>query len=106
MKKIISVVLLSFYTAVAMADVGFFAGITYTIDAKDGFGISFKALSSRREHNPVYGAGVTFYPTATPDKQYGFDLSAGYQHENNALLIGYDFVRNSPQISVGVTDTK
>ncbi|MEN9294480.1 MAG: hypothetical protein RIS03_174 [Pseudomonadota bacterium] len=106
MKKILAGLLMSVASTMAMADVGFFAGITYAIGAKDGLGFTVKALSSRREHNPVYGAGFTFYPAASPENQYGVDLSAGYQHEDNAVLIGYDFLRNAPQISLGVTDTK
>ena len=106
MKKIVSSLLLALCSNLAVADVGFFAGVTYAIGAKDGFGITFKALSSRREHNPVYGAGITVYPSAAPENQYGFDLSAGYQHEDNAVLVGYDFVKKAPQISLGVTDTK
>ena len=100
MKKILAGLLMSVASTMAMADVGFFAGITYAIGAKDGLGFTVKALSSRREHNPVYGAGFTFYPAASPENQYG------YQHEDNAVLIGYDFLRNAPQISLGVTDTK
>jgi hypothetical protein len=70
----------------------------------EDFGITAKILSNRTENNVVVGAGVTFFPWST--EKFGIDASVGYNFRHTAVMGGYDFLRNKPQLSGGWSSTQ
>ncbi|HWA19398.1 MAG TPA: tail fiber domain-containing protein [Devosia sp.] len=72
-------------------------------DSTPDVGITGKVLSSNLANNLVVGGGVTYFPMA--DEKLGLDLSAGLNLTNFAVLGGYDFLRQKPQLSIGYVPT-
>lgn len=97
--------LVTMMPVMANAEAGFFAGITYLMGNRPAMGFTVKALNTRVEDRGVVGLGMSYYPTRTGDP-FGIDFSAGYQNDNAAGLVGFDFINNNFNVSVGYTDTK
>lgn len=100
--------LVTLMPAIASAEAGFFAGLTYLMGDRPAVGFTVKALNTRIEDRGVVGLGVSYYPTLKggPAGPFGIDLSAGYQNDNAAGLVGYDFLNNNFNLSLGYSDTK
>lgn len=106
MKKPLVAAILSIFAAGAQADAGVMLGVSYNFSGPaslNNLGFTAKVLSSDKEDKWVGALGVSFYPWS--DKQLGLDLSGGYNFEDSALLIGYDFLKGAPQISAGWSNT-
>ncbi len=103
MKKVTLFSLLSF--SILFANPAVMGGITYNFgsssDALANLGASLKILSTAEENKPVVGAGVSFYPLAKGDKQFGLDISAGYNFKKGAIMGGWDFLKEQPSLSLG-----
>jgi len=107
MKKALLAAVLSTFAIGVQADAGYMLGITYNLDGQaslKNLGFTAKVLSSDEEDKWVGAVGVSLFPWS--DKNVGVDLSAGYNFKDSTLLIGYDFLKSAPQISVGWTDTE
>jgi len=81
-------------------------GITFNFggnggDALQGAGATVKVLSSGEDKKPVVGAGFSYYPWADKSKQFGLDVSAGYNMKNTAIMGGWDFIQKQPTVSLG-----
>ena len=105
MKKLISAAIISGLCVTAQAEVGTFAGITYLFGEKGEFGLTVKALSNRKEDKAIGAIGVNFYPFSK-DQKLGFDIGAGYNGRDSALILGYDLLNRNPTISGGWSYTK
>ena len=103
MKKISLFSLLSL--SFLFANPAVMGGITYNFggssDSLANVGASVKVLSTAEENKPVVGAGVSYYPWAKSDKQFGVDVSAGYSFKNGAVMGGWDFLKQQPSLSLG-----
>ncbi len=103
MKKISLFSLLSL--SFLFANPAVMGGITYNFgsssDSLANVGASVKVLSTAKENKPVVGAGVSYYPWAKSDKQFGLDVSAGYSFKNGAVMGGWDFLKQQPSVSLG-----
>ena len=94
-------------SASAVAEPGVFFGVSYAFgQAKpaDGFALSLKVLSSRKEDKAVVGAGVSYYPLQSQNP-FGVDVGVGYLFQDAAVTVGWDFM-HSPLVSVGYVNTK
>lgn len=89
--------------APAHADVGAMVGVGYTFGGP-GLSLTVKALSSDRQDRVVAAAGVSFYPFLK--NKIGVDLGVGYQGDNSAVVLSWDFLQAAPQISGGWANTK
>lgn len=106
MKKTLVAAVLSIFASGAQADPGVMLGVAYSFGgpgSMNNLGITSKVLSSDKEDKWVGALGVTFYPWS--DKRLGLDLSGGYNFQDSAALIGYDFLKRAPQISGGWSHT-
>lgn len=101
--KMMPLLLLGLLPFSAQADPAAFVGISYSFGGS-GVGISIKILSDDEEDQVVAAVGATYYPMAA-DK-FGIDLSAGYAFDNAAVLVGWDFLQKSVQVSAGWADTE
>ena len=82
-------------------------GIAYNLSgpaSKKNLGFTAKVVSSDEEDAWVGALGATLYPWS--GQSIGVDISAGYNFSNSTVLIGYDFLKKSPQLSAGWADTK
>jgi hypothetical protein len=92
----------SFLSAVAFAKPAFFGGITYKFGSGlENAGITTKVISDNKDKKVVIGAGATYYPWAKSNKQFGLDVSAGYNLKNTTVMAGWDFLQNQPSVSLG-----
>lgn len=66
-------------------------------------GVTAKVLSSNRPNQFVVGGGVGYFPWS--DQPFGVDLDIGYTFNHAAILGGYDFLRQKPQLSAGFVPT-
>lgn len=66
-------------------------------------GVTAKVLSSDEQDQAVAAAGVSFFPWET--NHFGLDLSAGYNFNEGAALIGYDLLNRKIQASGGWVNT-
>lgn len=106
MKKPLVAGILSIFAAGAQADAGVMLGVAYNFGGQaslNNLGFTAKVLSSNEEDKWVAALGATLYPWS--DKLLGIDLSGGYNFQNSAVLIGYDFLKGQPQISGGWSNT-
>ncbi len=99
--KFLPLALLGLLPLTTQADPAAFVGISYSFGGS-GVGISVKVLSDDEEDQVVAALGATYYPMAT-DK-FGIDLSAGYAFDDAAVLVGWDFLQKSVQVSAGWAD--
>jgi hypothetical protein len=105
MKKIIVATVLGVCAAGAHADAGFMLGVAYNFDgqaAPSGLGFTAKVLTSDREDKWVGAAGVSFFPWS--QRKLGADVSAGYTFDDSTVLVGYDILKQAPQVSAGWSD--
>jgi hypothetical protein len=92
-------------SASAMADPGFFFGVTYAFgQSSPGVGLSLKVLSTNKEDHAAVGAGVTYYPLLSGNP-FGVTADVGYVFQDAAVTVGWDFM-HSPQVGVGYVNTK
>ncbi len=106
MKKPLLAAILSIFAAGAQADAGVMLGVSYSFSGPaslNNLGFTAKVLSSDKEDKWVGALGASFYPWSA--KQFGLDLSGGYNFEDSAVLVGYDFLKGAPQISGGWSNT-
>lgn len=87
----------------ANADALVMIGISYNFGGETG--ISFKVLSSERRDETVGAIGVTYFPGAK-SRAWGVDTSVGHTFHNGAVTIGYDWLNEQVQASVGAANTK
>ncbi len=95
--------LLSVLSTQASADVGFMAGVGWTFGG-GGPALTIKVLSSDSRNEGVVAAGASYYPLVA--KKFGLDLGAGYQFDNAAAIVSWDFLQNGVQLSGGWADTE
>ena len=86
----------------AYADSAAYIGISYTFDGE--VGLSAKILSDDEEDSVVAAVGATYYPFS--QNKFGLDIGAGYVFDDAAALIGWDFLQNRVQGSIGWADTE
>jgi hypothetical protein len=106
MKKPLFAAILSIFATGAQAGAGVMLGVAYNFDGPaslNNLGVTAKVLTSDEEEKWVGALGVSFYPGS--DKQLGLDLSGGYNFQDSAVLVGYDFLKRAPQISGGWSNT-
>lgn len=106
MKKTLVAAILSVLAAGAQADAGVMLGVSYSFSGPasvNSLGFTAKVLSSNEKDKWVGALGVSFYPWS--DKKLGLDISGGYNFEDSAVLVGYDFLKGAPQISGGWSNT-
>ncbi|MBL1319478.1 MAG: hypothetical protein COA63_000260 [Methylophaga sp.] len=99
--KLLPLALLGLLPLTAQADPAAFVGISYSFGGS-GVGISVKVLSDDEEDQAVAALGATYYPMAA--NKFGIDLSAGYAFDDAAVLVGWDFLQKSVQVSAGWAD--
>jgi hypothetical protein len=99
--KFLPLALLGLLPLTAHADPAAFVGISYSFGGS-GVGISVKVLSDDEEDQVVAALGATYYPMAADN--FGMDLSAGYAFDDAAVLVGWDFLQKSVQVSAGWAD--
>lgn len=106
MKKPLVAAILSIFATGAQADAGVMLGVAYNFGGPaslNNLGFTAKVLTSNEEDKWVAALGATFYPWS--GKQFGLDLSGGYNFQDSAAMIGYDFLKREPQISGGWSNT-
>ena len=91
---------MAFASIHAMANIGIYAGVTYSFGDSNGVGITFQGTTTRKADSAFAAAGVTFYPTA-PGAKVGIPVGAGYQGKHAAVVGSYDFLLNAPSIGAG-----
>ncbi len=67
-------------------------------------GVSARVLSNDTSTEWAAGAGVSYYFTG--ETGVGVDLGVARNFTNSAGFVGYDFLRNQPVVSFGVTRTQ
>ncbi|MEP7241445.1 MAG: hypothetical protein ABI697_11210 [Devosia sp.] len=72
-------------------------------DPQPNLGITGKVLVAPFSNGIVVGGGVTYLPNST--QQFGVDVSGGVNLGGVAVLGGYDFLTQQPQVSVGIAPT-
>lgn len=87
----------------AQADVGVMVGVGWAFGGS-GPAITIKALSSDKEDKAVAAAGVSYYPLS--QKKLGLDAGIGYNANNAAAIVSWDFIQGAAQLSGGWSDTK
>jgi hypothetical protein len=87
------------------SDIGGFIGITYVFGANAGAGITLQATSTRREDRAIAAAGVSLYPFG-PSPKFGIPVGVGYQGNNAAGIVSYDFLMQGFAISGGYVNTR
>ena len=110
MKKLSFLLIGCISYSVVNANPAILGGLTYNFggsktDAIKGAGATVKILSSSKDKKPVVGAGVSYYPLADKNEQFGLDISAGYNVKNTAILGGWDFIKGQPTVSLGYNKT-
>ncbi|WP_039018134.1 hypothetical protein [Halocynthiibacter namhaensis] len=100
-----TVIATGFIANTAAADPTYMLGgtIAFGGNASPQFGVTAKILSSNQRDDAVVGLGVTYYPGS---KSFGADIGVGYIGDNNAILVGYDFVQAAGIFSLGYANTE
>ena len=102
-KKSIILVALVAFSVPARADVGAMVGVGYTFgDA--GPALTIKALSNDKKDEAVGALGLSYYPLS--QNKFGVDVGVGYQFNNSALILSWDLLQKSPQVSAGWANTR
>ncbi len=86
----------------AQADVGVMIGVGYAFGGS-GPAITIKALSSDKEDEAVAAAGISYYPLS--QNKLGLDAGIGYNFNNAAAILSWDFLQGAAQLSGGWSDT-
>jgi hypothetical protein len=90
-------------SAPARADIGAMVGVGYTFgDA--GPALTVKALSNDKKDEAVGALGLSYYPIS--QNKLGVDVGIGYQFNNSAVILSWDLLQKSPQVSAGWANTK
>jgi hypothetical protein len=87
----------------AQADVGVMVGVGWAFGGA-GPAITVKALSSDKRNQAVAAAGVSYYPLS--ENKWGLDAGVGYNSDNAAAIISWDFLQGAAQLSGGWSDTE
>lgn len=87
----------------AQADVGVMVGVGWAFGGA-GPAITIKALSSDKRDEAVAAAGVSYYPLS--QNKLGLDAGVGYNFDNAAAVISWDFLQGAAQLSGGWSDTQ
>ena len=87
----------------AQADVGVMVGVGWAFGGS-GPAITIKALSSDKQDEAVAAAGVSYYPLS--QNKLGLDAGVGYNFDNAAAIISWDFLQGAAQLSGGWSDTE
>jgi len=87
----------------AQADVGVMVGVGWAFGGS-GPAITIKALSSDKQDEVVAAAGVSYYPLS--QNKLGLDAGVGYNFDNAAAIISWDFLQGAAQLSGGWSDTE
>jgi len=76
-------------------------GLSFDFGAnpKENIGLTAKVISTDQRYRFIGAAGGTYFPFAK--EQFGLDVSGGYLADHVAATAGYDFLRWTPQVSVG-----
>jgi len=102
-KKSIILGALVAFSVPARADVGAMVGVGYTFgDA--GPALTIKALSNDKKDEAVGALGLSYYPLS--QNKFGVDVGVGYQFNNSALILSWDLLQKSPQVSAGWANTR
>ena len=90
----------------AHADPALMAGVGITLGGPEGAqaGFTAKVLTSDKQGEPVGAAGISLYPWA--GQKFGLDLGAGYNFNEGAAVLSYDFLQRAPQASGGWVNTR
>ena len=83
-------------------------GLTFELGSgspTENMGITAKILSTNEANHFVVGGGVSFFPAAKTKSKIGIDAGVGMNGSNISGLIGYDFIRNNPELSAGWAPT-
>ncbi len=104
MWKFVVAAIMATLTTGAMADLGAFAGVSYAFGAKSGVGFTLQATSSRREDRAIVAGGLSYYPFAA-QPHFGTPIGVGYQGEDFAGIVSYDFMLRNISVSAGYTPT-
>jgi hypothetical protein len=85
----------------------FMLGVSFSFggQASPQPGVTLNVLSSNRRDRFVGAAGVTWYPMSQGN-QIGLGAGLGYTFNHGAVVMGYDFLNQQPQVSVGYARTK
>ena len=102
-KKSLIMVALAALSTQAQADVGFMVGFGWTFGG-GGPAITAKVLSSDKRDEAVAAAGVSYYPLS--QKKFGVDAGVGYNFDNAAAIVSWDFLQSGAQLSGGWSDTE
>ena len=103
-KKIVVLLSLLVFTSLP-ASPGAMFGIGYSFGGgSGGLALTFKISTSNKENKAIATAGVSYYPLSKT-KKYGIDLGGGYLFKNTAVVGSWDFIQESPQLSIGYVNT-
>lgn len=102
-KRSIILAALAAMSAQAQADIGVMVGVGWAFGGS-GPAITVKALSSDKKDEAVVAAGVSYYPLS--QNKFGLDAGVGYNFDNAAAVISWDFLQGSAQLSGGWSDTE
>ncbi|NOX08525.1 MAG: hypothetical protein GXP22_03395 [Gammaproteobacteria bacterium] len=102
-----SVIALSLMGAFNQAQAGVFVGVTFNFDAKgvEGLGFTTKVTSTNKRDRFAASAGATYFPFKQ-DNQFGLDAGVGYQGNNSAGIVSWDFLQKGVSVSAGYAKTK
>ena len=96
---------LALLSSPATADPTGFLGLSFSFGNNQlSTGISARVLSNDTSTEWAAGAGVSYYLTG--ETGVGVDLGVARNFTNSAGFVGYDFLRNQPVVSFGVTRTQ
>jgi hypothetical protein len=88
-----------------IADPTGFLGLSFSFGNNQlSTGVSARLLSNDVSTEWAAGAGVSYYFTG--ETGVGVDLGVARNFTNSAGFVGYDFLRNQPVVSFGVTRTQ
>jgi hypothetical protein len=87
----------------AYAEPGVMIGISHNFGGSTG--ITLKLLSTREKNKAALAAGITYFPWAT-GSAWGADVGLGYTFNRGALTVGYDWLNNQFQLSLGAANTR
>ncbi len=96
---------LALLSSPALADATGFLGLSFSFgNGTVSSGISARILTNDVTNEWAAGAGVSYYFAG--ETGVGVDLGVARNFTNSAGFVGYDFLRNQPVISFGVTRTQ
>jgi hypothetical protein len=88
----------------AFADPAVMLGLSLNFGGDESkLGATAKILSDNRPEEVVGAAGVTYF---FDDGSVGLDAGIGYTFKGGAATFTYDFLNQSPQLSIGLANIK